>query len=597
MVIVAALFLTMAAPALLAATAKAMYAAALEREQALHAAWQEAGDTPPGAAALKQARAIVAAYEALVRSYPTSSYCDNALWQAAGLAAEAFARGRQEADRKTAIRLYGLLAREYPTAALARKAPAELARLQAALETTAAPKASAPAARTPTTTAPKTQPPAPAPKAEAIPLPRPQPVEPAKTAKPAPSTDAPPPASAPAAGERPAPPTATIREIRRTVLTEVVRISIEFDQEVTYREERAENPARVFFDFSATNPAPSVQDASWTYRDDVVRQIRVARRADRATRVMIDLEGVSRYTVVALYAPYRLLIDCERKAASDTKAAEAKPVTEPASSVTDAPSLARTDAKTDAPSPADRNRVSMAHQLGLSIARIVIDPGHGGHDPGAEGGRLSEAQIVLDIALRLETLLTRQAGIEVVLTRRTDVFIPLDERPAIANRRQADLFLSIHANASKNAKAHGIESYYLNFAANPDAEAVAARENAGSGLTMKSLPDIVKAIALNNKLDESKDFAGMVQQSMMRRLRPSNKTVRDLGVKHAPFVVLVGATMPSVLAEVSFVTNRREGQLLNSEAYRQRIAEALVDAILRYRKNLKTADIVAHQFE
>ena len=150
---------------------------------------------------------------------------------------------------------------------------------------------------------------------------------------------------------------------------------------------------------------------------------------------------------------------------------------------------------------------------------------------------------VLDIALRLEQLLTREPGVEVVLTRRTDVFVPLEERTAIANRQNADLFLSIHANASRNAKARGVETYFLNFASTPDAEAVAARENSASGRTMHSLPDIVKAITLNNKLDESRDFATIVQREMVGHLSASNKDLRDLGVKQAPFVVLIGAGM------------------------------------------------------
>jgi N-acetylmuramoyl-L-alanine amidase len=175
----------------------------------------------------------------------------------------------------------------------------------------------------------------------------------------------------------------------------------------------------------------------------------------------------------------------------------------------------------------------------------------------------------------------------VTLTRSTDEFIPLEERTAIANRNGADLFLSIHANASRNPKARGIETYFLNFASNPEAAAVAARENSASGKTMHSLPEIVRAIALNNKIDESRDFAETVQKSMVRRLATRNKLVRDLGVKQAPFVVLIGAGMPSVLAEISFVTNKQEGTLLKTASYRQQIAESLFDAIVRYQQSLK----------
>jgi N-acetylmuramoyl-L-alanine amidase len=217
---------------------------------------------------------------------------------------------------------------------------------------------------------------------------------------------------------------------------------------------------------------------------------------------------------------------------------------------------------------------------------VVIDPGHGGHDPGAHAGRLNESELVLDVALRVEKLLLAR-NFEVVLTRRTNVFIPLEDRTAIANRQQADLFLSIHANASGNTKARGVESYFLNFASNPEAEALAARENATSARSMHSLPEIVRAITLNNKLDESRDFAGLVQRAMVKRLTPANRSLRDLGVKQAPFVVLIGASMPSVLAEISFLSNRNEAALLRTPAYRQRIAEALADAIMQYQGSLK----------
>jgi N-acetylmuramoyl-L-alanine amidase len=238
---------------------------------------------------------------------------------------------------------------------------------------------------------------------------------------------------------------------------------------------------------------------------------------------------------------------------------------------------------------------SIARQLGLGVSRIVIDPGHGGHDPGAIGKGVTEAELVLDIALRVEKLLQGVPGVDVILTRRTDEFIQLQERTAIANREGADLFLSIHANASGNGQARGVETYFLNFANTMSAAAVAARENAASGQAMGSLPDIVKSIALNNKLHESRDFATQVQRAMLERLRGANRSLKDLGVKQAPFVVLIGAAMPSVLAEISFVTNAQEARLLKGTAYRQRIAEALFNAIRKYQGTLRTTTAVAHQ--
>lgn len=240
-------------------------------------------------------------------------------------------------------------------------------------------------------------------------------------------------------------------------------------------------------------------------------------------------------------------------------------------------------------------KFSVARQLGLGVSRVVIDAGHGGHDPGASAFGVSEAELVLDVSLRLEALLLQQPGIDIVLTRRTDEYISLDERTEIANRGSADLFLSIHANASANAVARGVETYFLNFALNPQAEAVAARENAASGRTMNSLPGIIKAITLNSNLNESRDFATLIQRSLVRGLRSSNKSVRDLGVKQSPFMVLIGAAMPSVLAEISFVTNRQEARLLKIPAYRQKIAEALLAGILRYQQALKKVDTTARK--
>jgi N-acetylmuramoyl-L-alanine amidase len=236
---------------------------------------------------------------------------------------------------------------------------------------------------------------------------------------------------------------------------------------------------------------------------------------------------------------------------------------------------------------------SMARQLGLSVSRIVIDPGHGGHDPGAAGKGLTEAALVLDVALRLEKLLAGVPGVEAILTRRADEFVGLQERTAIANREGADLFLSIHANASANAKAQGVETYFLNFATTGSAAAVAARENAASGQPMAALPDLVKAIAMHNKVDESRDLATYVQAALVRKLGATNKNLKNLGVKQAPFVVLIGASMPSVLAEISFLTNAQDLGMVRNSSYRQRIAESLFDAIRKYQSTLRTESRVA----
>jgi N-acetylmuramoyl-L-alanine amidase len=372
-----------------------------------------------------------------------------------------------------------------------------------------------------------------------------------------------------------------LRAIRREALPGAMRVTLELGGEAPYHDEEIGGPPRVFIDLQNTRPVEALKDVTQAFPDDLVRQIRVGRQLGTRTRVVLDLSGTAPHTVYALYNPYRVVIDFAREAVTP-RAAIAGPVASPTAPASAAPVPSE-------PLPNGRGGFSLSRQLGLGVARIVIDPGHGGHDPGAMNDGLSEAELVLDVAQRLEKLLAKQPGVEVVMTRRSNVFVPLEERTAIANREGADLFLSIHANASEDDRARGIETYFLNFAPNPAAEAIAARENAASAGTMRQLPDIVKAIALNNKLDESRDFASLVQSAMLDRLKRANKRVKDLGVKQAPFMVLIGATMPSILAEVSFLTNNQEATLLRGGTYRQQIAEALFTGVMRYQRSLKAA--------
>jgi N-acetylmuramoyl-L-alanine amidase len=238
------------------------------------------------------------------------------------------------------------------------------------------------------------------------------------------------------------------------------------------------------------------------------------------------------------------------------------------------------------PLPPEVNRAgsySLARQLGLGARRIVIDAGHGGHDPGSIGpAGLQEKELVLDVALRLSKLVREELGAEVLLTRPGDVFIPLEERTAIANSRGADLFLSIHANSSRSSRSRGVETYFLNFAADPHAEEVAARENAISAGTLKDLQNLVKAITLNSKIDESRDFASSVQESILANLRQHDPKLPDRGVRTAPFYVLIGANMPSILAEIAFISHPEEEKRLREGGFRQRIAEGLLAGVRTY---------------
>ncbi len=249
-----------------------------------------------------------------------------------------------------------------------------------------------------------------------------------------------------------------------------------------------------------------------------------------------------------------------------------------------------------AATPMADGQTSLVRALGLKIGRIVIDAGHGGHDSGTLGADgIQEKDVVLDVALRVGKLLHDRLGAEIIYTRSDDTFIPLETRTAIANKAQADLFLSIHANSSSDASARGVETYYLNFTSDPTALDVAARENAVSDQSIHQLSDLVKKIALKDKIAESREFAADVEGSLYAGLQRGNAGLKDRGVKKAPFVVLIGANMPSILAEISFVTNPKDAEQLQQPEYRQRVAESLYKGVARYEGGLSGTRVVTER--
>jgi N-acetylmuramoyl-L-alanine amidase len=225
---------------------------------------------------------------------------------------------------------------------------------------------------------------------------------------------------------------------------------------------------------------------------------------------------------------------------------------------------------------------SLTRTLGLKLERVVLDPGHGGHDTGTIGPQgLMEKDLVLDVAKRLGVLIAKRLGSEVVYTRSDDTFIPLEDRTRIANERKADLFLSIHANSSPSDRIAGSETFYLNFTTSEDALQVATRENATSQTSIHELQTLVQKITLNEKVQESRELASAVQNGLYTGI-PRNRSLKNRGIKKAPFVVLIGAQMPSVLAEIAFLSNPRDESMLKRPEYRQRIAEALFKGVSQY---------------
>jgi N-acetylmuramoyl-L-alanine amidase len=226
---------------------------------------------------------------------------------------------------------------------------------------------------------------------------------------------------------------------------------------------------------------------------------------------------------------------------------------------------------------------SLVRSLGLKLSRVVIDAGHGGHDTGSIGpAGYTEKELVLDVAERLKELVETEMGAEVVMTRSDDTFVPLESRTAIANQQEADLFISIHANSSRIRAARGVETYFLNFTSSREALETASRENAASERSIHELQDLVKKIMLRDKVDESRELAQNIQRAMLKRSNAGT----DRGVKQAPFIVLIGANMPSILAEICFISNPQEEKFVKSAENRQAIAQSLFEGVRSYAESL-----------
>jgi N-acetylmuramoyl-L-alanine amidase len=246
-----------------------------------------------------------------------------------------------------------------------------------------------------------------------------------------------------------------------------------------------------------------------------------------------------------------------------------------------------------APQPTRDGQSTLTRTLGLKIGRIVLDPGHGGHDTGTIGPTgLMEKDLCLDVALRLGKIIEqRLPGADVIYTRSDDTFVPLEERTNIANQAKADLFISIHANSSHDTGARGIETYYLNLKGSAEAMEVAARENATAQEGVHDLQDLVKKIAQTEKIDESREFATDIQDSLSKRMQKSSKWVKNRGVRKAPFVVLIGADMPSILTEISFLSNPADEKLLKQPEQRQKVAEGLYQGMISYLQSMNSVTV------
>lgn len=334
-----------------------------------------------------------------------------------------------------------------------------------------------------------------------------------------------------------------------------------------YSPHQLASPDRIFLDIYQAKLNPILHNQTYLVKNDYISQIRIAQRSSSTVRVVVDLdfEKVKRFQVWPAFDPFRIVIDIY-----------------PVESIPAVPAD-----KPPQPAQPTKEGYSMARQLGLGIQKIVIDPGHGGKDPGTIGkSGTMEKIIVLDICKRLKALLDENESLEVIMTRETDIYVPVENRTVIANQKQADLFISVHANANPSKKRSGIETFYLNFSRDPSVIETAALENATSTKNLSEMRNILEKIAKNSKILESKELADKIQQNLVDALQKQHEDIKDLGYKGGPFWVLIGVDTPSILVEVSYLSNAKEEARLKDPKYRQNIAQGIFAGIKAYIQSL-----------
>ncbi len=595
-------------------------------------------------------QSAVDTYQFLIREYPTSKYCQDAMLRTAKLQRERLG------DSQLAQKTYEDFLKRYPRSPRKREAQEALAELALLQNGDMPPDANG------TATSKTIWPNAEEPRADA----------PAHSGG----------KSVSGKGSRAVP---QVQRIRAAVNGAATRVTIDLEDSVQYTSGRIANPERIFFDLHSARLTPEAARANIHVDGGLLLAVRVAQNHNGAVRVVLDVNGVKNYAASLSGNPPQLLIDLfgDSLATVPVRTAMGKPAQEagaedanksatagggmqnaqngsgkePAAETTsplqkivanaksainttinggavnagatnggsaggsngssagdsssgvarNAPpavksakskpvKTAAAGAKPDlvrpasTPQPTRDGQSTLTRTLGLKIGRIVIDAGHGGHDTGTIGPTgLMEKDLCLDVALRLGKIIEqRLPGANVVYTRSDDTFVPLEERTNMANQAKADLFISIHANSSRDHAARGIETYYLNLKGSAEAMEVAARENATAQGGVHDLQDLVLKIARTEKIDESKELAEDIQDSLSRRIQKTNKPVKNRGVRKAPFVVLIGADMPSILTEISFLSNPADEQMLKKPEQRQKVAEGLYQGVASYLESMNS---------
>ena len=378
-------------------------------------------------------------------------------------------------------------------------------------------------------------------------------------------------------------PSAVLNELKHWSNPDYTRISLELDRDVTWESHElgkgnADKPGRIYIDLHRAKLGKGVKDI--TIGDGLLKGARVGQYKPDVVRVVLDTEKIKDYKIFPLSDPARLIIDVRGERRSEIFKLEAtiSSGNEPQQETKQQEPAAVTEKKGKPP----------RKPIVSKIRRIVVDPGHGGHDPGAIGpSGLQEKDVVLAIGLSLRDKLKEELGVDVVMTRATDIFIPLEERTAIANKVNADLFVSVHANAAPNRNASGIETYYLNLAKTEKAAQLAAKENGTTLEKVSVLQAILFDLMANYKLNDSAHLAEEVQKALHKKASARFSDVKNLGVKQGPFYVLVGATMPSILVETAFLSNAVEESRLKEASYQEMSADGILEGIRGYINNLK----------
>jgi N-acetylmuramoyl-L-alanine amidase len=434
----------------------------------------------------------------------------------------------------------------------------------------------------------------------------------------------------------------TLTDLRYWSSPDYTRVVIYLNSSASFKNQRLYNPDRLYFDFDRTRISTNIAEWMMVVEDNFLKRVRIAHFDQSTTRVVLDMEKVGNYSVFSLTEPDRLVIDItsadyEKKSLmpelaklGEQPVQTQKDIDQPEKSSgenVNGNSNSSNNSENNQPEKnggtqevtvqANNNNVdntnnnsnqtasskeptvtivpmrnssgsySIVRQLGLGVTTIVLDPGHGGKDPGAiiKKGAY-EKDLVLDFAFRLKNVLEKDKKYQVYLTRSSDEFIPLEERTAKAMQYKADIFISLHMNTNRHQKLAGLETYYLGFATDRQTEALAAQENAINEKSIGELQEILK-LMVGAKVEESKDIALIINSSMISNLKTDFKTFTTRGIKQAPFIVLLGASMPSILMELGYLSNPNEGDNLLTPYYRQRLAEALASSIEEYSLHLR----------